>query len=61
MIKVFDLCNTSCREVRENCFYYCVMARSVLENLGYDIGQEDYLNLDGLTEVSIKKNCRNLH
>ena len=50
LINVFDECRTPCREVRENRFYYCVMARSVSENLGYNIGKSDYLNLEDLPD-----------
>ena len=39
LIKVFDECQTPCREIRGSKYYYCVMARSVSENLGFEIGQ----------------------
>lgn len=55
LIKVFSSCNTPCREVRGNKYYYCVMARSVSENLGFNIGQDDYLDLDKLTDDNYKK------
>lgn len=55
LIKVFDACKTPCREVRENKLYYCVMARSVSENLGYGVGQDDYLDLDRLEGENYKK------
>ena len=55
LIQVFDSCHTPCREIRENRFYYCVMARSVSENLGYHVGQEDYLDLEKLTGENYKK------
>lgn len=55
LIKAFDECKTPCREVRENRFYYCVMARSVAENLGYNVGEEDYLDLNCLNEEKYKK------
>lgn len=55
LIKVFDSCRTPCREIRENRFYYCVMARSVSENLGYGLGKDDYLDLDKLTGEDSKK------
>ncbi len=48
LIKAFDSCKTPCREVRENRFYFCVMARSVSENMGYNVGKNDYLDLDAL-------------
>ena len=48
LINVFDACKTSCREIRENKFYFCVMARSVAENMGLNVGKEDYLDLDTL-------------
>lgn len=43
---VFSVCRTPCREIRGNKFYYCVMARSVSDNLGMNIGKDDYINLD---------------
>lgn len=46
LAEVFDRCNTQCREVRDNRFYYCVMARSVSENLGLKVGENDYLDLN---------------
>lgn len=52
---IFDACETPCREVRENRFYYCVMARSVAENLNYNIGEDDYLNLEELLANKNKK------
>lgn len=55
LIKVFSSCNTPCREIRGNKYYYCVMARSVSENLDLDVGQEDYLDLDKLTGDNYKK------
>lgn len=55
LIKVFDDCRTPCREVRENRFYYCVMARSVSENTGIGVGENDYLDLDALQGEDYKK------
>lgn len=55
LVKVFDTCKTPCREIRENRFYYCVMARSVSDNLRYHVGQEDYLDLDSLQGENYKK------
>lgn len=54
--KVFDACNTPCREIRGNRLYYCVMARSVSNNLKLGIGADDYMDLDslGLKEYDIK-------
>lgn len=46
LIRVFDACKTGCHEIRKEKFYYCVMARSVSENMmGGHIGKEDYLDL----------------
>lgn len=53
--KVFDACRTPCHEVRENRLYYCVMARSVSENLGYDVGQKDYLDLESMDKKEWRK------
>ena len=55
MIKVFDMCKTPCREVRGNKYYYCVMARSVSDNLKYGIGKDDYLDLEELCGENYKK------
>ncbi|MDE7432746.1 MAG: 4Fe-4S cluster-binding domain-containing protein [Lachnospiraceae bacterium] len=55
MIRLFDGCKTNCREVRKNKYYYCVMARSVSENMGFDIGSDDYLDLEQLSETEYKK------
>jgi len=48
LIKVFDSCKTPCREVRENRLYFCVMARSVSDNMKFNVGKNDYLDLDAL-------------
>jgi hypothetical protein len=48
LIKAFDSCHTPCREVRGNRLYYCVMARSVSDNLKLNEGVNDFLNLDDL-------------
>lgn len=44
----FDECQTPCREIRGSRYYYCVMARSVSENMGFGIGGDDFLDLDKL-------------
>lgn len=44
----FDICKTNCREVRGNRYYYCVMARSVSDNMKWNIGCDDYLDLEKL-------------
>lgn len=54
LIRVFDRCGTPCREIRENRYYYCVMARSVSENLGFGLGEKDYLDLAELDEKDRK-------
>ena len=48
LVEVFDKCNTPCHEIRENRFYYCVMARSVSDNLSYNVGEDDYLDINKL-------------
>lgn len=53
--KVFDACRTPCREVRGNKLYYCVMARSVSDNLNRGIGKEDYLDLNALDGIEAYK------
>ncbi len=55
LIRVFDICKTPCREVRGNRLYFCVMARSISDNLGFHLGRDDYLDLDALPEDSYKE------
>lgn len=55
LIKVFDSCKTPCREVRENKFYFCIMARSVAENMSFNVGKNDYLDLDALNGKDYKR------
>ncbi|MCD8000736.1 MAG: radical SAM protein [Clostridiales bacterium] len=50
LTQVFDKCKTPCREIRGNKYYYCVMARSVSDNLKMNIGKEDYLEFNDLAE-----------
>lgn len=50
LIRKFDLCATPCREIRNSRLYYCVMARTNVDNLHLDIGEDDYLNLANLPE-----------
>ena len=45
LCRVFQQCHTSCREVRGNRYYYCVMARSVSENAGFNVGLNEYYDL----------------
>lgn len=55
LTRVFDLCGTPCRELRGKRLYYCVMARSVAENLHYNLGEEDFLDLTQLDNKTAKK------
>lgn len=55
LMDTFDQCGTICREIRKNRFYYCVMARSVAENLRFDVGQDDYLDMLALQGKDYKK------
>lgn len=55
LIQVFDNCHTPCREVRGNKLYFCVMARSVSDNLHLNEGMDDYLDLDRLVGEDYKK------
>lgn len=47
LMNVFNQCKTPCREIRDNRYYYCVMARSVSENMKRYVGAEDYFDLSG--------------
>lgn len=49
LIRIFDECKTPCREIRGSKYYYCVMARSISDNLKTGIGEEDYLDMDRLS------------
>lgn len=53
IIRKFDLCATPCRETRNGRLYFCVMARTVSENLGYHIGEEDFLDLTSLPDGAL--------
>lgn len=55
LITVFDKCKTPCREIRGNRFYFCVMARTVSDNLRYHVGEDDYLDFDHLQGKDYKK------
>lgn len=55
LIKTFDHCLTPCREVRGNKLYFCVMARSVSDNLRLGEGREDYLDLERLDGPDYQK------
>lgn len=55
LTEVFDRCGTPCREIRGSRFYYCVMARSISDNLKFHVGAEDFLNLDVLSGENYKK------
>jgi hypothetical protein len=54
LIEIFDQCKTPCREVRGNKLYFCVMARSISDNLHYNVGQDDYLDLDQINTAEDK-------
>ena len=55
LTQTFDRCLTPCREVRGNKLYFCVMARSVSDNLHFNEGQDDYLDLELLKSDNYKK------
>ena len=52
--KVFDACKTPCHEIRGKRLYFCVMARSVAENMQKNVGKEDFLDLAVLDSVESK-------
>ena len=55
LIQTFDRCLTPCREVRGNKLYFCVMARSVSDNLYLNEGKNDYLDLEKLSGENYQK------
>lgn len=50
LIRKFDRCMTPCRETRNGKLYFCVMARTISDNLGYHIGENDFLDLGSLPD-----------
>lgn len=50
LINRFDECDTPCRETRDGKIYFCVMARTVSDNLDLNIGKDDYLDMQTLPE-----------
>lgn len=44
-MELINTCGSQCREIRDNKFYYCIMARSYSENTTMGIGTEDYFDL----------------
>lgn len=55
LIQTFDHCLTPCREIRGDRLYFCVMARSVSDNLHLNEGKNDYLDLEKLDGDSYRK------
>jgi hypothetical protein len=55
LTQMFDNCHTPCREIRGSKLYYCVMARSISDNMKFNEGREDYLDLESLTGENYKK------
>ncbi len=54
-LKLFDVCKTPCREIRGSKYYYCIMARSVSENLGLNVGANDYIDINNLSENHVNE------
>lgn len=54
LIEVFNKCQTPCREMRGSRLYFCVMARSVSDNLQLDVGKDDYLDFEMLEGTRYK-------
>ena len=55
LVDVFDHCKTPCREIRGSKYYFCVQARAVSENMRFNVGAEDYLNLSEINDKEGKK------
>lgn len=53
LIHVFEQCKTSCREIRGSKYYYCVMARSVSENLEMNVGKDDFIDLNEINDRNL--------
>lgn len=52
---VFNSCKTQCREIRGSRFHYCIQARATRDNMGFLVGEKDYLDIDELPEENAKK------
>ncbi len=50
LIRVFKQCKTPCREVRGGRLYYCVAARACADNMGFQVGKEDFLDISALDD-----------
>lgn len=50
LIRVFQQCKTPCREVRKDRLYYCVAARACAENMGFKVGEHDFLDISTLDD-----------
>jgi len=53
--QVLTACKTPCREIRGNKLYYCIQARTCRENMGFSVGQDDYLDLSKLDKSQKSK------
>ncbi len=51
---VHDGCFTQCREIRGSKLYYCIQARSIAENMGFDV-DDDGLDITRLDEENAKR------
>lgn len=45
LTETFDKCLTTCHAVRKNRYYFCAGARAASENLGMQVGENDYFDL----------------
>ncbi|MDE6641159.1 MAG: radical SAM protein [Acetatifactor sp.] len=50
LIHVFEQCKTPCREIRGNKLFYCVQARACADNMGFQVGKEDFLDISALDD-----------
>lgn len=53
LMDAFDRCKTPCREIKGSKYYYCVMARSVAENLETGVGEQDYIDLNEVDDRNV--------
>lgn len=54
LILTFNNCKIPCREIRGNKYYYCVMARSISDNLNFGLGKDDYLDFNKIKKEDKK-------
>lgn len=53
LIETFDRCLNGCHAVRENKYFFCAGAEAVSRNLGFQVGERDYFDLNGCNKMEL--------